>query len=97
MFVRYRPDRKANADSGKEGGKGVMEIADRFTMIACAFDDLPGKLRACMALGLKFFVTSDSVATCYLYVFFDEAGLRNYLMGYYDDREESEECDAPQA
>ena len=74
---------------GLEGGGGVKE-ADRYTMVSCAFDVLPDKLRACGALGLKFFVKSDSVVTCYLYVFFDEAGMDNYLAGYYDEGEEDD-------
>jgi len=68
----------------------MIEKADRFTVIRCAFDDLPNKIRACMALGLQFFVRSDSVAGCYLYVFFDEAGMNNYLAGHYDKEDEEE-------
>ena len=74
-----------------------QEIADRFTVINCSYDNLCDKLRACDALFLKYFVRSDLVGSCQLFVFFDEVGMRNYLAGYYDDREESEECDAPQA
>jgi len=67
-----------------------METADRYTVIRCAFDDLPNKIRACMALGLKFFARSGSVAGCYLYVFLDEAGMNNYLAGHYEQEGESE-------
>ena len=69
----------------------MMETADRYTVINCSYDNLPDKLRACDALFLRCFVRSDRVGSCQLFAFFDDAGMRNYLAGYYDDGEEGVE------
>jgi len=64
--------------------------ADRYTVINCSYDGLADKMRACDALFLRYFVRSDSIGSCWLYAFFDEAGMRNYLAGYYDDEEDDD-------
>ena len=57
--------------------------ADRYTCIACPVSDLPAKLRASSLLGLQYFVKEDVPGHCFLFLFFDKAGLENYLAGYY--------------
>ena len=72
----------------------IAEIADRFTVINCSYDNLCDKMRACDVLHLKYFVRSDLVGSCLLFVFFDEAGMRNYMT---TGRNPRKECDDPQA
>ena len=64
-----------------------MEKADRYTVLTTSFDNLGEKLKACALLGLHFFVRNDArySDTCIIYIFFDNAGVQNYLGGHYDE------------
>jgi len=63
--------------------------ADRYTVIACQINDLPAKLRACERLQLQYLVKDEVPGHCLLYIFFDKAGMQNYLLGHYDVGETS--------
>lgn len=67
-----------------------MEKADRYTIITSSFDNLAGKLEACSLLRLHFFVKNDPAYSdvCCIYIFFDAAGMHNFLNGCYNDDNE---------
>jgi hypothetical protein len=59
-----------------------MPRADRYTVLAVDPRDLTDRIAAAQQLGLPWFANSDSDG-CYLYLFFNETGRRNYLAGQY--------------
>ena len=63
----------------------MTQNADRYTMLQVHFNDLPEKIQAIHSLDLKWFcVKSDTASnSCDVYIFFDKAGLNNYLRGIY--------------
>lgn len=67
--------------------------ADRYTVLEVKSDELPAKLQACAALRLTYLVKNDNSfdpvhGSSLLFIFFDSAGMDNYLHGYYYDGEE---------
>ena len=70
----------------------MSKKADRYTVIEIHINDIPEKLTAIRSLDLHWFIvrpTSPSDTTCQIYVFFDSAGLNNYLSGMYDPVQDS--------
>lgn len=68
-----------------------VKRADRYTVIETDLDSLKGKLEACAELDLTYFVVNDGTfasqsGRCLLYVFFDLAGMGNYLDGRYGSK-----------
>ena len=63
-----------------------MKEADRYTVLDVHVGDLPERLQACVMLGLRYLVKGGPTHSdrCLVYVFFDAAGLSNYLGGYYN-------------
>lgn len=60
-------------------------MADRYTVLDKAFDELPVTLEQANALGLTYFVTNGNGRKAVrVYLFFDIDGMRNYLSGIYD-------------
>lgn len=56
-------------------------MADRYTVLKRSPDDLRDTIMYAAALGLEWFVTKDpnAYSDILIYLFFDDAGLRNYL------------------
>lgn len=70
-----------------------LEKADRYTVLTVSPEKMVETIAACRQLGLFWFAITDIVrfSKCVsFYVFFDYAGMRNYLRGRYD-REFDEE------
>lgn len=64
-----------------------MKTADRYTIQDVHINDLPDQLEHASALGLKYFVTFDGYRKnqCRLFIFFDAAGMENYLTRVWGD------------
>ncbi len=70
------------------------EKADRYTVITVSAEQLVKVIAACHQLGLFWFAINEAVRfnkRISFYVFFDYAGMRNYLRGRYDREFEEEE------
>ena len=72
--------------------------ADRYTVVTANFNNLASKLLACAELRLTFFVRNEPAYSdvCLIYIFFDEAGMENYLKGNYDDELVGEIIETPE-
>ncbi len=62
-----------------------MTRADRYTTLSIHRDSLPGKLAEASSLRLKFLVRPDwgDKERVYLYLFFDDKAMHNYLAENY--------------
>lgn len=63
------------------------EKADRYTVITIQAETVVPTIEACRELGLYWFARNDVVTFSKhisFYVFFDRAGMRNYLRGHYE-------------
>ena len=59
--------------------------ADRYTVLIVDTRDLVDRIAAARQLGLHWFAEDNDDRRCRLYLFFDDAGRRNYLAGQYGD------------
>jgi len=59
-----------------------MPRADRYTVLILDPRDLAERITTARQLGLHWFA-EDQGDRCALYIFFDDAGRRNYLAGQY--------------
>jgi len=63
----------------------MAKKADRYTVQVCHTNDLPKVFEAINALQMHWFCVKSSTSPreCDVYIFFDKAGLDNYLNGVY--------------
>lgn len=63
-----------------------MKKADRYTVLLVRPGDLVKQIDAARNLGLVWFIRNNpGTALCAMYLFFDQAGMDNYLAGHYDE------------
>lgn len=64
----------------------AAQKADRYTIIQTHFNDVPERLQAIHSLELQWFCVRSNreKSSVDIYIFFDKAGLSNYLEGLYD-------------
>ena len=66
----------------------MIKKADRYTVLDLHLNDIPEKVEHVLSLGMRFMITNwqgGSGKECSLHVFFDEAGMKNYIGGFYSD------------
>ena len=73
------------SDDNDTTGNRTQERFDRYTCFDLQVDDLPSRIRACHLLGLKFFVKEQGgTHEVRMFLFYDDAGMRNFMRGFYD-------------
>jgi hypothetical protein len=64
----------------------MKEIADKYTVKPTHLDSITKIIKACMELDLYYFIMPErGTSKCRIYIFFDEAGMKNYMRGYYEN------------